>query len=617
VRVIVALTVLATAWASLAASSPVRAEKIAPPPPGTIRELDDAIAAALIEDRIPGMSVAVIENGALALVKGYGVSDVAAKTPVTPETLFRSGSVAKSFIAIAATILIEEGKLSLDTPLTQLAPEIPVVNPFGKTDPVRLVHLMEHTAGWADLTIKQFGDDGRGFALADGLLRNAPFTVRYRPGQFFSYSNPAAGAAALMVERAAGRAFDDFVRERIFAPLGMASATYLYPDSGLTKSYRGDGRTEVAYQHLTLRPVGALNLTASELAKLPLLMLGKGTLGGVTLMKPESADRIETATSTLAARSGLKTGYGLFNMPIMTERAVFRGHDGAIDGAAAAAAYWPGHGAGYAVMWNVQRPSKALDLIQGYLTRSAPKPVVVAQPLDIETARRIEGVYQEIVSRQPLATPLTTLLNYSAALQDKGRLIVDGAPRSHIGGLQFQGENQPGPGYLFLLGEGEPLMLLPTGALQRVPERTLVLRTLWMALFVLAALFSAIHLPIWIINLARRRISPRGGVGLRFLPLLALASLTVLTVGAILALNADTSVLIERFSRQTDWSLGAFVLTVLIPIFGFLSFWRGLTAGYGAPLWLRLFAMGVGALVLIGAVYLLDFGWIGLKTWAS
>ena len=144
------------------------------PEPKTLQELDAALAKVLADEKVPGMGVAIIERGAVVFEKGYGYADVAAKTPVGPQTRFRAGSVSKVFIGLSAMALAEAGKLSLDAPLASLAPEIPVQNPFEKDAPLRLVHLLEHTSGWPDYTLKQFATHGRGMTLADAVLKDGP-----------------------------------------------------------------------------------------------------------------------------------------------------------------------------------------------------------------------------------------------------------------------------------------------------------------------------------------------------------------------------------------------------------------------------------------------------------
>ena len=117
------------------------------PAPKSIPELQIAIENVLKETKTPGAAVAIVSRDKVEWVAGIGMADVAARKPVTAETLFRIGSVSKAFAVLAALQLQEEGKLKLTDTVHQWVPEVAFSNPWEATDPVRLVHLMEHTTG--------------------------------------------------------------------------------------------------------------------------------------------------------------------------------------------------------------------------------------------------------------------------------------------------------------------------------------------------------------------------------------------------------------------------------------------------------------------------------------
>ena len=123
--------------------------------PTTIADLRNAIEAVLHETRTPGAGIAIVSRDESEWAAGLGVADVARKTAATAETLFRIGSISKSFAALAALKLQEEGKLKLTDTVRQWLPELAFTNPWESTDPVRLVHLMEHTTGFDDIHLKE------------------------------------------------------------------------------------------------------------------------------------------------------------------------------------------------------------------------------------------------------------------------------------------------------------------------------------------------------------------------------------------------------------------------------------------------------------------------------
>src|SRR5262249_23267718 len=139
------------------------------PVPKTIEELDKRLAERFAKDGIPGAAVAVVENGQIVFAKGYGVADKAKNTPVTPDTIFRAASISKSFTGIAVMTAVQDGKLALDGRVKDLAPEVKFVNPWEDTDPLRLVHLVEHTTGWPDISLRVLTTDGKGWSLLRGV----------------------------------------------------------------------------------------------------------------------------------------------------------------------------------------------------------------------------------------------------------------------------------------------------------------------------------------------------------------------------------------------------------------------------------------------------------------
>src|SRR6185295_14171732 len=279
-------------------------------------------------------SFAIVENGRIVLAKGYGLADVAARRAATADTVFRAGSISKSLTGIAVMTLVERGKLSLDGCLADLAPEVRFRNPWESTDPVRLVHLLEHSTGWPDISLRVLVAEGKGWPLLKGVQATSPeFVSRWKPGLYSVYNNAGPAVAGRIIENVSGQTFDAYVREQVLRPMGIASGDFELPPelaAGLARSYGADG-TATPYQTIILGPAGSLAVSARELAQLVLLFLGRGTVDGRQILTPRSVERIERGESTLAGRAGLRTGYGLGNAPLFDEGVTFRGHNGGID----------------------------------------------------------------------------------------------------------------------------------------------------------------------------------------------------------------------------------------------------------------------------------------------
>jgi CubicO group peptidase (beta-lactamase class C family) len=369
-RNLFAALALSIGFVALAQAADEKAAK----PAATLEELDKRLADTFTKAKVPGVSVTIIEGGQIVLTKGYGYADLKTKKPVTPETVFRAGSISKSITAIAVMMLVEEGKLSLKAKLADLMPELKYDNPWEKTDPIRLVHLIEHTTGFDDITFRHYLLEGKDVPLSDAVNRYGPYKSRWKPGTMTSYCNAGPVIAGRIIEKVSGQRFQDFIATRLTSPLAMESAYWTREPQitdRISKSYKDTEGNEEAFVEILARPSGSLNVTSKDLAKLPLLMLGRGTLDGKTYLSTASVERIERPESNDGARAGLKYGYGLGNMVYAGKKGIFHGHDGGIDGFVSKYEYAPGQGAGFVVMANMGASEvfTAGEEIRSYLER--------------------------------------------------------------------------------------------------------------------------------------------------------------------------------------------------------------------------------------------------------
>ena len=226
---------------------------------------------------------------------------------------------------------VEDGLFDLETPVRELAPEVGFTNRWEGTHPVTVAMLMEHTAGFDDFHFLERAVDDPDITLSDGLAYHPHSRVsRWKPGTYTSYSNSSPSIAAYVVEKITGQDFEDYVRERVFDLLGMESSTFRYPHDAalMAKGYEADGVSEANYYHTIFRPSGGLNTSSREMARYLRMMINRGTLDGVRLLAPETIVRMETPTTTLAARAGFTDGRGLGNSTSIVNGHLFHGHNG-------------------------------------------------------------------------------------------------------------------------------------------------------------------------------------------------------------------------------------------------------------------------------------------------
>jgi CubicO group peptidase (beta-lactamase class C family) len=186
--------------------------------------VDQAVLAELGRQKIPGISLGVVRDGRIVKAKGYGLANVELAVPVTPRSVFQTGSVGKQFTAAAVMMLVEEGRVDLDDSIPKYFPEAP---PSWKAVTVR--QLLTHTSGIADYggeesTMGKGVIDFRRDYTEDELIRTfAPMPPEFAPGEKFSYSNTGYVLLGVLIHRVTGKFYGDFLQERIFRPLGMTA----------------------------------------------------------------------------------------------------------------------------------------------------------------------------------------------------------------------------------------------------------------------------------------------------------------------------------------------------------------------------------------------------------
>lgn len=180
--------------------------------------IDELVRGEVARQRIPGLAVGVVRNGEVIRAHGYGEANLEHGVPVTPDTIFQSGSVGKQFTAAAVMLLVEDGKVSLSDPLTTYFADAP---PLWRTITVR--HLMTHTSGLPEYTDGTV--DLRRDYTEEEMLRFAyGLTLEFPPGARWNYSNTGYVLLGILIRKATGQFYGDVLRDRIFQPLGMKTA---------------------------------------------------------------------------------------------------------------------------------------------------------------------------------------------------------------------------------------------------------------------------------------------------------------------------------------------------------------------------------------------------------
>ena len=265
--------------------------------------VDDYVRSQLASRHLPGVALAVVKDGRVVKAAGYGVASLELDAPVSPDTVFEIGSISKQFAADAILLLVEDGKVKLDDPIANYLPRTP---PAWSAITVR--HVLTHTAGLPDFDTGNIGFSyRREYTDAEFIDLLAAQPLDFAPGQRWNYTN-AFPLLGMVVERAAGMPYTEFVRTRIFAPLGLRSARFKSATDVVP--HRADGYVfkDGVYSHgETLRPqviaanggilIDVLDFAAWDIA-----------ITSHRLLRPES---LAAMTTPARLADGSTVGHGL------------------------------------------------------------------------------------------------------------------------------------------------------------------------------------------------------------------------------------------------------------------------------------------------------------------
>jgi CubicO group peptidase (beta-lactamase class C family) len=590
--------------------------------PRTIEELKAHIQRILIRRNVPGASIALVDREKTLWAGGIGKADVAAGTEVTEKTLFRVGSISKSFTALAVLMLVEEGRLDLNAPVRDLVPEIEFTNPWQETHPVRVAHLMEHTTGFDDIHPREYlYKDNASITLLEGLAFNPNSRrCRWKPGQHRSYCNSGPAIAAYILEKVTGRVFEEFVRERIFDVLGMRHSSFHFPMQAelMAKGYEADGTTEAGYDHIIVRPSGALNASADEMARFIRMLINRGALDDTVLVKPETITRMERPKTTLAARAGFTFGYGLGNFASFQNGFTFHGHNGGITGFVSTYAYSSDLGLGFFASINKSSPALGdiRRLVAKFLTSGLDRPKVPEFSFAESDLGEAAGYYQLITPRQQIQHVIGRFWAFQHVTLEEGRLYLQSPRRELIpvsaNSFRFAGQPEAN---MFNIRNEEGALIGQWGALgnyQKVPRLWIIFQVGAAILSIILMVTSIVFALIWIPLKLLGKMPDAPYLRCRTYPLLAVLSL----ITGLLPF-AISSNMVADFGALSIMSLLVFFGTLLFALFTLLSLYtifRSFAVKMSRVIQVHSILVTLACVTVL--IYLWSCGMIGIRGWA-
>ena len=271
------------------------------PSPEQLRFIEQIITEFMQEQKIPGLSIAVVNHENVLFSSSYGSRNLALQLHANPSTLFGIGSITKSFICLALLLLEQQGLLSLDDPVSK---HIDFFLDKNSDQKILLRHLMSHSSGIPNLgtieaTIGRKVFDIETFtpiASKKDVLHFINFAkdeIFFNPGERFYYSNESYFLLGLIIEKVSGLVdFEDFIINSIFKPLAMNRTTFSQeiveqdPDYSLGYKVTPDGiKDKPLYYGYTAKAAGGVVSSVSDMANYMQFLLNKGTFNGKTILE--------------------------------------------------------------------------------------------------------------------------------------------------------------------------------------------------------------------------------------------------------------------------------------------------------------------------------------------
>ncbi|WP_254422879.1 serine hydrolase domain-containing protein [Rhodanobacter sp. B05] len=265
---------------------------------------DGLVPYAIHRGDIAGGVIVVVKDGQPLFAKGYGYADVANHKPViADQTLFRPGSISKTFTWTAVMQLVGAGKIDLDKDVNAYI-DFRIPEKLGK--PITMRDLMTHTPGFEETVGDEFMQStDQLFPIGAYLKKHLPARI-FPPGKLTAYSNYGAVLAGYIVERVSGQPFDQYVADHIFKPLGMEHSSFDQPlpaslATNMSVGYHSaSDKKTIPFEAIEVGPAGSLSATGTDMASFMLAQLDNGQYNGAAILSPAMIALMHSPQSTMA-----------------------------------------------------------------------------------------------------------------------------------------------------------------------------------------------------------------------------------------------------------------------------------------------------------------------------
>jgi CubicO group peptidase (beta-lactamase class C family) len=398
--------------------------------------LDAIVNEAMKHWQTPGAAVVIVRGDEVIYIKGFGVKDVKSERPVTPDTLFAIGSTTKAFTTAAMGILVDQGLMNWDDPVRKHLPSFRLSDPLAN-EGVTMRDIVSHRTGLIRHDLLWYNAPwGRQEIIK--RIGFVPLTYPFRTT--FQYQNIMFLTAGEAVAATAGVSYEEFVRSRLFAPLGMKSANFSVVDSENAADHatpherKGDKLMPIAWRNIdNVAPAGSINASVRDLSGWIRMQLNNGLIGSRRVLSAESMREMHTPQQVIRLEGRWKLffpesetlqlsyGLGWFINDYRGHKLVM--HGGTIDGFRASIMLEPKAKLGVAVLANLngtQMPEATgyslMDHLLG-LPKKDWNATISASAKEFE-AETVKQIAMRNAARKKDTRPSHELAGYAGAYED-------------------------------------------------------------------------------------------------------------------------------------------------------------------------------------------------------
>ncbi|MFK8061001.1 MAG: serine hydrolase domain-containing protein [Polaribacter sp.] len=310
-------------------------------------QLKDSIEKIIKAKKIPGGIITVVSKDTILFSEAYGFADAKNNVKVKENNLFKIASLTKTFTAMAIIRLVKEGKLSLDDELKLIAPEITFINKWESTHPIKIKHLIEHKAGFNDLSYADLARRNQEINYSNSLekiksYKNA-FISNWKPGLVTYYSNPGFSILGYIIEKKSGKRFEDYIKDEILIPLGMKNSGFIHHFNATQQSLIVNGYTRIDNKTVALKNKNKTDTKSAstgmisnidDMSKFIQYFLNEELQQNNSIIGVKGVSDMENLHSDFDRKNNIKTGYNLtLEDRVFGEKEfLFKGNSGLTDG---------------------------------------------------------------------------------------------------------------------------------------------------------------------------------------------------------------------------------------------------------------------------------------------